>query len=163
MGFDSKVLKEIMEQRGLTLAVAESLTSGRIQAAVGAVSGASHYFLGGLTVYTLAQKVKHLGVNHDHAASVDCVSQRVAIEMARGAANLFGSDYSVSSTGYAERYPALRVPEPFAFVAVWRRIDDDGALIHAERITGSGLSRIEMQQYVAETALGRLQEYLQQQ
>ena len=28
-----------MESRGLTLAVAESLTSGRIEAAVGAVSG----------------------------------------------------------------------------------------------------------------------------
>ena len=51
----------------LTLAVAESLTCGHLQAAIGAISGASEFFRGGLTAYTLAQKVRHLGV--DRAAA----------------------------------------------------------------------------------------------
>ncbi|MFN5560840.1 MAG: CinA family protein, partial [Opitutaceae bacterium] len=38
---------------GLTLAVAESLTGGRLQARVTAESGSSAYFLGGVTAYTI--------------------------------------------------------------------------------------------------------------
>jgi nicotinamide-nucleotide amidase len=51
----------------LTLAVAESLTCGQVQAKIGTVAGASRYFLGGITAYSLAQKVRHLGVNRAHA------------------------------------------------------------------------------------------------
>jgi nicotinamide-nucleotide amidase len=161
MAFDSLRLKQLMESRGLTLAVAESLTSGRIQAAVGAVSGASHYFLGGITVYTLDQKVAHLHIDREHASQVDCVSERVAIEMSKGVAELFDSDYSVSSTGYAEEYPAAHVNEPFAHVAIWMRRSGAGKVIHSERIGGVGLSRTEMQQHVAECVLARLQEHFE--
>ena len=75
----------------LTLAVAESLTCGQVQAKIGAGAGASHYFLGGITTYSLAQKVRHLGVNRAHAQRVNSVSQRVAVEMAEGAGVLFGA------------------------------------------------------------------------
>ena len=51
----------------LTLAVAESLTSGHLQAAIGARSGASDFFLGGITAYSIDQKVTHLGVDRDEA------------------------------------------------------------------------------------------------
>ena len=51
----------------LTLAAAESLTCGRVAARIGAESGASNYFLGSVTAYTLEQKVKLLGVNRAHA------------------------------------------------------------------------------------------------
>jgi len=43
-------LKELMlRPPALTLAVAESVTAGHVQARVAAVSGASEFFLGGLT------------------------------------------------------------------------------------------------------------------
>lgn len=158
--FDAARLKRLMEDRGLTLAVAESLTSGWIQAAVGSISGASHYFLGGITVYNIDQKVKHLGIDRQHAQSVRSVSERVAAEMARGVAELFESDYSVSSTGYAEESSDDDVHEPFAFVAIWRRTEGGGALIHSERVGGPGLGRVEMQQHVAESVLGRLQAHI---
>ena len=58
----------------LTLAAAESLTCGRVQAAIGSVSGASEYFLGGITAYSLDQKVRHLGVERAAAARVNSVS-----------------------------------------------------------------------------------------
>ena len=61
---DMDDLKDIM-LRGprLTLAVAESLTGGRVQARITAISGASEFFLGGMTAYSLDQKVRHLGVS----------------------------------------------------------------------------------------------------
>ena len=47
-------LKQLMLMKPqLTLSVAESLTCGRIQARVGEISGASEFFLGGITAYTL--------------------------------------------------------------------------------------------------------------
>ena len=62
----------------LQLAVAESMTGGRLQALITAESGASAFFLGGLTAYTLAQKIRHLGVAREIAEPVDCVSAEVA-------------------------------------------------------------------------------------
>jgi len=101
-----------------TLAVAESLTCGHLQARIGAVSGASHYFLGGVTAYTLEQKVRLLGVDHAEAAACACVSEAVARAMAAGAARLFGADVTVATTGYAEPDPARGIPAPQAWWAV---------------------------------------------
>ena len=79
-------LKALMlREPRLTLAVAESLTCGRLQARIGAISGASDFFLGGVTAYSLDQKVRHLGVNRAGAAAVNSVSGAVAEQMARGA------------------------------------------------------------------------------
>ncbi len=46
-------LKELMLRAPRrTLAVAESLTAGHVQARVASIAGASGYFLGGVTAYT---------------------------------------------------------------------------------------------------------------
>ena len=42
----------------LTLAAAESLTAGNVQARIASVSGASGYFRGGVTAYSIEEKVK---------------------------------------------------------------------------------------------------------
>src|ERR1044071_5239810 len=89
----------------LTLAVAESLTCGQVQASVGRISGASTFFLGGITTYTLDGKVRHLGVRRAAARRVNSVSAAVAEEMARGVCRLFGSDLGLATTGYAEPSP----------------------------------------------------------
>ena len=95
---------------GRTLAVAESLTGGRLQALITGVSGASGYFLGGVTAYTIPQKARLLGVDAAHAAEVDAFSARVAAEMACGACRLFGADVGVATTGYAEPAPGREAP-----------------------------------------------------
>src|ERR1017187_9882269 len=94
----------------LTLAVAESLTSGRLQARIGAISGASEFFLGGVTAYSLDEKVRHLGIDRAEACAVNSVSARVAEQMARGACVLFGA-----RTGSAEPSAEWNVAEPFAW------------------------------------------------
>jgi nicotinamide-nucleotide amidase len=98
---DEARLKSLMKRPPrLMLAVAESLTAGHLQARIAAVSGASDYFLGGVTAYSLEQKVKLLGVNRAHAKRVNCVSQRVAVEMAHGVMELFGADLTAATTGW---------------------------------------------------------------
>ena len=144
------------------LAVAESMTGGRVQARLTEIAGASEFFLGGVTAYALEQKVRLLGVDRDHAAAVNCVSARVAGEMAGGACRLFDADLAVATTGYAEPAPALGVAVPFAWVAVARRSGGVTRVMHTERVECPGATRVEAQLRVADAAvvalLARLRE-----
>lgn len=144
----------LLGQPKWTLAVAESLTCGQLQAAIGAVSGASGYFVGGVTAYTLDQKVRLLGVDRRSARKVNCVSAAVAEAMAAGAARMFGADFAVATTGYAE--PAQKVPVPFAWWAIARRRRGRVTVVAAGRVECPGASRTDVQAMVAEAALAEL-------
>ena len=139
-----------------SLAVAESLTSGQVQVRVGAVSGASDYFLGGVTAYTLRQKVEWLGVSEKKAEKCDCVSEDVARQMARGVAKQFGAKIGVATTGYAEANPAAGVTMPHAWWAVsWKRKGGKWE-DRTGRLEVPGKSRTEVQGLVADTVLREL-------
>lgn len=146
--------------RPITLAVAESMTGGRVQAAITAVSGASGYFLGGITAYTLDQKVAHLGVARASAKKVDCVSAEVAAQMARGAAKLFGADVAVATTGYAEPAPSSGVDAPFAFWAIAHRRTARRWQVITGRVICPGMKRTAAQQCVADSVIAELAAYL---
>lgn len=156
-------LKKLLSRRPrLTLAVAESLTAGRVQAAVASISGASDYFLGGVTAYTLEQKVRLLGVNRAHARRVNCVSQRVAVEMAAGAAERFGADVTVATTGYAEPAPTQGIKAPQAWWAIWRRGRGGRAAVVSGWIEVPGAARLEAQTRVADEVLRQLVLFLRE-
>jgi nicotinamide-nucleotide amidase len=107
-------LKSIFDKKGLTLAIAESLTSGLLQSFVASVSGSSSFYLGGITAYTIDAKAKFMGVDHAHATSVNAVSERVVEEMTKGSYEAFGSDVGVSTTGFAEPSEDFGVALPYA-------------------------------------------------
>jgi nicotinamide-nucleotide amidase len=154
-------LKPLMLRRPrLTLAVAESLTAGHVQARIAAIPGASEFFLGGITAYSLAQKVRHLGVDRAAAMAVNCVSAAVAEQMACGALTLFGSDLAVATTGYAEPAPDRGVTAPLAWWALaWRK--KGGKILRRHgRVECPGAKRVEAQAIVAEVALAELTEWL---
>ncbi|HXQ80130.1 MAG TPA: nicotinamide-nucleotide amidohydrolase family protein [Opitutaceae bacterium] len=140
----------------LTLAVAESLTSGRLQARIGAISGASEFFLGGVTAYSLEEKVRHLGVDRAEARAVNSVSRRVAEQMARGACVLFGADLGVATTGYAEPSDEWHVAEPFAWWGLARLGPGGDFAVASGRVDCPGLSRIDVQERVAGAAFDAL-------
>jgi len=155
-------LKELLlRPPRLTLAVAESLTSGRLQSRIGAISGASHFFLGGLTAYSLDQKVRHLAVDRASAAAVNCVSAEVAAQMARGACELFNSDLALATTGYAEPSLEWNVPHPFAWYALAHRRSPDVFFIQTFQIDCPTLARTAVQDRVADAALSALIKHLQ--
>jgi nicotinamide-nucleotide amidase len=150
-------LRELMlRSPRLTVAVAESLTCGRLQARIGAIPGASEFFLGGLTAYTLEQKVLHLGVDRAGAEAVNSVSAAVAEQMARGACALFGSDLAAATTGYAEPSEEWRVAAPFAWWALARRQPGGTCEVRSGRVDCPGLSRTGVQERVAEAAYDAL-------
>jgi nicotinamide-nucleotide amidase len=148
---DAATLCRFLEESGQTIAVAESLTIGHVQALIGSVSGASKVFSGGITAYTLEQKVRHLGVDRSHAQTVNSVSERVAVEMARGVRRLFGASVGLATTGYAEPAPGEQVEAPFAYVA---------ANVHGRAwawcIEGGGGGRTDVQVRVAVRAVQNL-------
>jgi nicotinamide-nucleotide amidase len=156
-------LKELMLRTPrLTLAVAESLTCGQLQARIGAVPGASEYFLGGITTYNLEQKVRLLGVNRAHARRVNCVSQQVAVEMAQGACALFGAELALATTGYAQPNPAAGVSVPMAWWALVHRLRGGRARVIAEMVTVPGAGRVAVQGRVAALALRQLVAHLRE-
>jgi nicotinamide-nucleotide amidase len=159
-----KRLKKIMCDQRLTVSVAESLTTGNIQAMIGATSGASNFYRGGVTAYDIDQKVKHLNVDRAHAKKVNCVSQRVAIEMAKGVSWSFMCDIGVGTTGYAETSAEQKVSEPYAYFGIWRwnKKTSKGTVVAKGRVKGKRRNRVKMQQHVAEVTLNALLEYLEE-
>lgn len=161
MSAAAQELKELLLRAPrLTLAVAESLTAGNVQARVASVSGSSGYFLGGITTYALEEKVRHLGVERTAAKKVNAVSAEVALQMARGVCALFGADIGVSTTGYAEPNPKLKIAQPFAWWAVSHRGRGGKFSVRYGRVECVGASRADAQKIVADAALAELVSFL---
>lgn len=87
--------------RFITLATAESATSGRVADRLTDIPGSSDYFLGGVASYSNEAKMRLLGVQAATLQLRGAVSPEVACEMAEGARRVFQSDIAVSDTGIA--------------------------------------------------------------
>lgn len=98
-------LKEALVEKEETISVAESVTSGLLQTALSSADGAMKIFQGGITAYNLGQKYRHLLVDPIHALACNCVSERVAQEMALHVCDLFASHWGIGITGYATPVP----------------------------------------------------------
>jgi len=96
-----KALLNKMGERGLTLSTAESCTGGHIGQLVTQHAGASAVYQGGAIVYANELKMSVLGVPAETLARYGAVSEEVALAMAHGARERFGTDYSVAVTGIA--------------------------------------------------------------
>lgn len=127
-------IKDILLDRNETLAVSESVTCGILQTAFGSVPDASLFFQGGITVYNLGQKSRHLHINPIHAEACNCVSDTVASEMAVGVCSLFSSHWGIAVTGYATVDPEIKMEQPFAHFAIayMGKIKKTACLRHSE-------------------------------
>lgn len=105
VGFEGATMQslvhEVMRERGLTLATAESCTGGTIASLFTAMAGASAYFLGGVVAYANEVKRDVLGVNYDDIMTHGAVSETVARQMAEGVRRTTGADYAIATTGIA--------------------------------------------------------------
>ncbi len=100
-GADETRLVALLTEEKWTVTTAESLTGGRIAAAITAVPGSSNVFPGGVVSY--CDRIKHevLGVPEELLSEYGAVSAPAAEAMARGAARLMGTDLALSATGLA--------------------------------------------------------------
>jgi nicotinamide-nucleotide amidase len=87
--------------RGLSLAVAESCSGGRLAHRIVSVPGASRYFRGGIVAYANDAKVRLLGVAPELIERYGAVSEPVALAMMRGARARFEAGCALSITGIA--------------------------------------------------------------
>jgi len=111
-------IMKILLQRRQTIAVAESVTAGHLQVALASAENASQFFQGGITAYNLGQKARHLKIEPIHAEGCNCVSDKVAIEMAYEVTQLFSCDWGIAVTGYAAPLPEYSIDELFAYYAI---------------------------------------------
>ncbi|MCB5271953.1 MAG: CinA family nicotinamide mononucleotide deamidase-related protein [Candidatus Cloacimonetes bacterium] len=95
----ANVLLKLLQEKQLTLAVAESCTAGLLQAYLAAIPGASEALLGGVVSYANRIKEELLGVTTIEAHGA--VSPETALAMAKGVQKLFRSDVAIAVTGIA--------------------------------------------------------------
>lgn len=89
-------LAELMARRrgGRLISCAETFTGGLLSRALSAVDGAEEWFAGGIVVQRDRERRQVLGVS-----SSDPISEGCAVQMAIGAATLFGTGAAVAATG----------------------------------------------------------------
>ncbi|MFI6871603.1 CinA family protein [Nocardia sp. NPDC050406] len=87
-------LARFAERTGLTIAVAESLTCGKLSATLGAAPNSAEWLRGGLVAYSSEVKRDVLGV-----PDVPVVSEKAARAMAAGVRKLLGADLAIAVTG----------------------------------------------------------------
>lgn len=151
-----EAIKGYMVSRNHTLAVAESVTSGHLQAALSLAVDASKFFHGGITAYNLGQKARHLHVNPIHATTCNSVSQIIADQMALQTMPLFSSDWSIGITGYASPLPELGIQDLFAFYAIGFRHQ----IVHHGKLEAENRGLFEVQIYYAGEVLKQLSQHL---
>lgn len=86
---------------GFSMATAESCTGGGIGSGITAVPGASRWYAGGVIAYSNHLKMELLGVKKETLKVHGAVSEKTALEMARGVQKITGADCSLSVTGIA--------------------------------------------------------------
>ena len=96
-----KELVNILKEKNLTLACAESCTGGLFAAKMTDVGGASQVFYSGVVSYVNHVKMKMLGVKKSTISKFSEVSYKCAEEMALGARSRLNSNIGVSFTGVA--------------------------------------------------------------
>ena len=145
--------------KGLTIAVAESVTAGRLQALFSKATGATQFFQGGITAYNTGQKTKHLQIEPIHALACNAVSPQVAAEMSQGVCAMFNSNVGIGVTGYAAPLPEINVHEPFAFFA----ISCKGEVVLTQKLVPVAHEPEEVVQEYAQQILHACYQYLRQQ
>ncbi|MDX1682691.1 MAG: nicotinamide-nucleotide amidohydrolase family protein, partial [Phycisphaeraceae bacterium] len=92
---------DLLGEKKLSLATAESCTGGQLGGALTDIPGASTVYRGGWVVYDNGMKQEHLGVDPERLKQHGAVSEPVAAAMARGAAERAPADLALSITGIA--------------------------------------------------------------
>ena len=95
------VVGDLLRQRGMTIAVAESCTGGLIGHRLTAVAGSSDYVDRVLVTYSNRAKVELLGVDQGTLDEHGAVSAETATQMARGVRERSGVDLGLATTGIA--------------------------------------------------------------
>jgi nicotinamide-nucleotide amidase len=107
-----------LEDRGETVAVAESLTAGGLGHALTFTPGASKVFMGGIIAYTNDVKINILGIDAALIDQYSVVSEEVANAMADAAREKFGTTWGIATTGIAGPGDHQGIPEGTVWISI---------------------------------------------
>lgn len=96
-----RVVFDLLINKGMTFASAESCTGGNIAHVITLIPGSSEVFKGTAVTYATPMKTKVLGVPAETIENHGVVSQPVVEAMAKGVRDLMEADFGVATTGVA--------------------------------------------------------------
>ena len=151
-----EVVGALLLSRRWRIAIAESCTGGLVAKRLTDVAGASRYVERGFVTYSNAAKTELLGVTPELLAAHGAVSEAVAEQLARGAAERAGVEVGVGITGVAgPDGGTTEKPVGTVFVAVR---DPDGTCARLLKLAGS---RTTIRERAAQTALDMVRRRLE--
>lgn len=148
-------IARLLGARGWTLAVAESVTGGRVGARLVTVPGASGWFLGGVVTYATAAKSALAGVPDRVLAEHGPVSEQTSRALARGVRDRLDADVGLAVVGVAGPTPQGDRPVGTVCLATVAHGDE-----HARTVRLPSRSRTDLQRDAATAALEHLRRRL---
>ncbi|MEM6320307.1 MAG: competence/damage-inducible protein A [Bacteroidota bacterium] len=104
-GYDTTKLEEaigqLLSERDLTLATAESCTGGFLAHKITSISGSSAYFKGSVIAYANEVKMNQLGVESSTLEEHGAVSEPTVRQMVSGVVRALNTDIGVATSGIA--------------------------------------------------------------
>ncbi|WP_321480270.1 CinA family nicotinamide mononucleotide deamidase-related protein [uncultured Bacteroides sp.] len=95
------VIGNILRDKGLLVATAESCTGGLIASKLTSIPGCSDYYKGSIVAYSNEIKMSFLNVSSSTLETEGAVSEKTVIEMAKGAMNALKTDCAMVTSGIA--------------------------------------------------------------
>lgn len=150
-----EAIGQLLLERKLTIATAESCTGGYIAHLLTSIAGSSRYFRGSIIAYDNAVKLKQLKVNPQTLEEQGAVSEATVKEMVAGALQSLETDIAIAISGIAG--PGGGTPEK-PVGTVWIAVGD-GKHTETYRLS-AGKDRIKNIQYAAIYALDQIRKFL---
>lgn len=148
------VVSDLLREKGLTLAAAESCTGGLLSKRMTDLPGASEVFRGGAVVYATDSKTSLLGVPAALIEEKGVISREVALSLAENVRAVFSADFGVGITGLAGPDGDGVHPVGTVFVALAAADDSFVREIHG------GRDRDRIRTMAASHALDMLRRYM---
>lgn len=151
------VVVEILKQKGLRIAIAESCTGGLVSQKLTSVSGASEVFDFAACTYSNNMKCRLLGVKKETVDDFGAVSRQTAEQMAVGIAKYAKADIGISVTGVAGPKSSENKPVGLVYVALACK---DDILCRELKIFTKNSDRNTIRELTAKNALDMVRLYL---
>ncbi len=128
------IVGRLLEEKQLTLTVAESCTGGMLAQKITDTPGSSLYFKGGVVCYTNEAKEEFLGISKKEIEDFGAISEEIAKTMAMHVRKTIDADYSISITGIAgPTGGSVDKPIGLVFIGISSRAE-----VQVEKLTLSG-------------------------
>ena len=143
-------LGQILKEKKLTIATAESCTGGLVSSRLTDISGSSEYVMLNFVTYANEAKNKVLGVSWDILNNYGAVSEQCAQKMANGLNRITNCDVALCTTGIAGPTGGT-ADKPVGLM--FTSVRYNGITTVKEILLPPDLPRIEMKQKFADEAL----------